>query len=104
MARCEISGVGVAGDDAIDACLLMAIDETIRVGDRRLGKYLLLERDGVVMSSVFMRWRALAALGEAASMFMVSGLYGGTFSLFESPSAAVIDMRMRFGFGVGSGV
>jgi len=65
---------------------------------------LLLGRDGVVTSSVAVRRRALAALGEAASTFMDSGLVGGTFSLFESPSMAVIDVRIRFGFGVESGV
>lgn len=67
---------------------------------------LLLGRDGVAtINSVFVRRSALTVLGEArSSMFMVSGLYGGTFSLFESPSLAVIDVRIRFGFGVGSGV
>jgi hypothetical protein len=68
-----------------------------------LTNYLLLGREGVI-NSVDVRRRALAALGEAGSMFMDSGLYGGTFSLFESPSKAEIDVRMRFGFGVWSGV
>jgi hypothetical protein len=74
IARCEISGVGVVGDDAIDACLLVAIDETISVRDLSLVKCLLLERDGVVVSSPLVRRRALAALGEAGSMLMDSGL------------------------------
>lgn len=35
---------------------------------------------------------------------MSSGLYGGTFSLFASPSTTPIEVLARFGLGVGSGV
>jgi len=56
-------------------------------------------------ASVVVRRRALAALavvGEESEL-MRSRLKGGTFSLLESPSRVVVDVRARLGFGVGSG-
>ena len=107
--RCDISGVGVAGDDPrvdIDVCRRVAVRQLMSVAnqDGNRSFLLVLGRDGVFISSVALRRRALVALGEGASMFMDPGLNGGTFSLFESPSTAVTDTRGRFGFGVESGV
>lgn len=102
--RCEISDVGVTGDDAIDACLFMTGNENISENSSHLNNYLLLGRDGVIIISVFVRRSDLADLGEVGPMFIDSGLRGGTFSLLESPSMAVSEVRIRFGFGVGSGV
>lgn len=57
-----------------------------------------------VMSSVAVRLSALTLRGEEVSIATTSGLKGGTFSLLESPSSRPVDVRTRFGFGVGSGV
>lgn len=54
-----------------------------------------------VVSSVVVRRRARAPRGDT---LMSSGVYGGTFSLFASPSTTLIEVLARFGFGVGSGV
>lgn len=53
-----------------------------------------------------MRRRALAALADMGdeSPLTSSALNGGTFSLLPSESVTRVEVRARFGLGVGSGV